>query len=98
MKFYTGGLLQKGCIRLLGHQSDAHFQSLAGLQETGTESGLSARFKNCRNGYHVLPTATDTHSTYLTGADMEITPTQKIMQHKILTSDQVIQPQAIIIF
>ena len=62
MKFYTGRLLQKSCIRLLGHQSDAHFQSLAGLQETGTESGLSARFKNCRNGYHVLPTATDTHT------------------------------------
>lgn len=62
MEVFTGRLLEEGCIRLLGHQSDGHDQSLVGMQETRTEFGLSSSFKNRRNGYHVLPTATETYT------------------------------------
>lgn len=62
MKVCAGCLLEEGCVRLFGHQSDGHDKTLAGPQETHTEFGLSSSFKNRRKGYHVLSTATETYT------------------------------------
>ena len=61
MKFCAGCLLEEDRLLLLGDETDGHDQSLTGLQETHTESGLSSSFNNCRNSDHVLTTSTETY-------------------------------------
>lgn len=61
MKLCAGCLLEEDFFWGGGDQSDGHVHSLTGLQETHAEVGFSSSFDDCRNGYHIPPTATDTY-------------------------------------